>query len=476
MSKREPIRTAMRGVFARRIAPALALGWLLFAGMLLAQEPDPNPSPPVAPPQNNSAEALRAELDALRERYEVLSKDLADLREEMPEDRGAGRGFTFKMGGQLVIDTLWFDQDANSMAQVGDVQDTADFRRARLYATGEYGEIFSYAVGMDFAQGSGDNGRPTFLDNYLAISQLPYLGTLRIGHFFEPFTLERSGSNRNTAFMERSLVDAFAPSRNLGAMFYNQNEAQDWWWAVGGFHGASDNFGDFSGDQEGMAFDVRVVHLPYYDEPSGGRYYLHLGAGYSYRDAADGVVTYRSRPEAFGSEDPVNPATPFFVDTGSIAADHSQLAGLEFLWVNGPLIVESEVVVAPVHLDNGNTANFWGAYAFVGYFLTGEHQPYNRKMAITDRVHPFENFFRIRNPDGTISTGRGAWQVAARLSHIDLDDAGVQGGRLTDMTVGLNWFLSPYHRFKFNYILANLDSGGLQSQTSIFGMRFDVDF
>lgn len=383
---------------------------------------------------------------------------------------------TMKIGGQIIVDSLWFSQSPANRAQVGDVQDALDFRRARLYATGEAYEIFNYAIGFDFAQGVATNGRPAFLDNYIGISKLPVFGNLRIGHFFEPFTLERSSSNRNATFMERSLADAFAPARNVGVMIFNQNESQSLYWALGTFRADSDNFGDDAGDQEGQAVDGRIAYRPYYDEESGGRYYMHLGGAYSYRHASDGGLQYRSRPEAFGNSDASNPATPYFVDTGNIAAQYAQLFGAEFLWVNGPLSVQSEYVLAPVNRTLGPDALFQGGYLNVSYFLTGEHRPYNRELAVMDRVMPFGNFFRVRSEDGSVQTGWGAWEVAGRISYIDLTSQGINGGRMQDGTFGLNWYLSPYHRFKFNYILSHLDNDATQSYASIFGLRFDTDF
>lgn len=433
-------------------------------------------SPPPSAAVPREAESSADELLDLRQKIDRLADELGELRQEKSKEVPKPAGFTFKMNGQLAIDTLWFSQDAASRATVGDVQDVVDFRRARLTASGEYEDFFSYAIGFDFAQGSAQNGRPAFLDNYLGISGLPYAGNLRIGHFFEPFGLERSGTNRNLTFIERSLVDAFSPARNTGAMIFDQSADEAWWWAIGTFRGDSDNFGDDSGDQEGQTLDARVVWRPWYDEPSDGRYYLHLAGAYSFRDAADGLVRYRSRPEASGSEDPSSPATPFFVDTGPLAAEQAQLFGGELLWVHGPWMVQSEVAGSAVHLSSGEAVAFHGEYVFVGYFLTGEHQPYSRKFATVDRVKPLENFFRTRTEDGQIATGRGAWQVAARLSHLNLDAGSVAGGDETNFTLGLHWFLTPYHRMKFNYVQADLHRNQLASITHIFGMRFDVDF
>lgn len=412
-----------------------------------------------------------------QKRFEKLEAEWKKFREgEQAKKDKAAQAPTFKMGGQVVVDALWFSQNANSRAAVGDINDELYFRRARLYASGEAFEVFSYAIGFDFAQGTASNGRPVFLDNFIQINDLPVLQQLRVGHFFEPFMLERASSNRNTTFMERSLADAFAPARNTGVMAFGTSEDEAIYWAAGVFHGNSDNFGDDAGDREGIAYDERLVWRPYYDETSGGRYYLHLGSAYTFREAADGLVQYRTRPEAAGQGDAGTLTTPFFADTGLILAHNAHQFGGELLWTHGSFSVQGEYVATTVDRNVGQNLFFHGGYIYASYFLTGEHRPYNRASAIPDRVIPFENFFRVKTEDNSVVTGRGAWEVAVRLSHIDLTSQDIDGGRLTDLTVGLNWYLSPYNRAKFNYVLANLQRDGLATHTGIFGVRYDMDF
>jgi phosphate-selective porin OprO and OprP len=58
-----------------------------------------------------------------------------------------------------------------------------------------------------------------------------------------------------------------------------------------------------------------------------------------------------------------------------------------------------------------------------------------------------------------------------------LNDKDIKGNNLTDFTVGLNWYLNPYTRWKFNYIRAFLeDERAGNSITDAYGMRFDYDF
>jgi hypothetical protein len=47
----------------------------------------------------------------------------------------------------------------------------------------------------------------------------------------------------------------------------------------------------------------------------------------------------------------------------------------------------------------------------------------------------------------------GVWQVGVRFGYLDLNDKAIQGGRVYDWSVGLNWFLNPSMKVQFNFIL-----------------------
>jgi phosphate-selective porin OprO/OprP len=121
---------------------------------------------------------------------------------------------------------------------------------------------------------------------------------------------------------------------------------------------------------------------------------------------------------------------------------------------------------AKVDGKNGATSpDFDGFYIQGSYFLTGEHRKYKTSTGAFDRVKPKENF--------SSASGTGAWEVAARYSQIDLNEGSVTGGRLRNVTVGLNWHLNPNMRIMWNYIRADLSGVG---KASLFLMRFQIDF
>ena len=362
--------------------------------------------------------SLAAEVERLREEVQQLS-DGGQRTEPSDTSRPTARPT-----GQLQSDFMFFSQDEASLQDFGDIPDGAAFRRARFRFVGRY-DAAEYQIDMDFALA----GRPTFLDVFAGL-QVPAMGRVRVGHFFEPFSLERNTSNRFITFLERSLIDdAFVPARNLGILLNNVNAAQNLTWAVGGFYPDSDFYGDSVGDG-GRALTTRVTWLPWYDESCDGRSLLHVGGAYSCRHPNNVQAVFRTRPEArLGA---ATPNVPFFVNTGTLSVENYQLFGLEAAWVAGPWSLQAEHVFANVS-EETEDLGFGAWYLTTSYFLTGEHRPYQRDRGVFDRVLPATEF--LKSGDGrNVPRGPGAWEVAFRVSHIDLNDGSVEGGRQTDLS------------------------------------------
>jgi phosphate-selective porin OprO/OprP len=448
---------------------------------------------PASVPGGELSPSIRAELGRLQSQINELQ---TAARQSTGTARASRQSDDAKkpslvISGQVQADQVYFGQGPVSRASVGDLQDGAQFRRLRIGARGTSFEVLEYSLGVDFALAN----QPSYLDNYVEWKQLPWLQNIRAGHYFEPFSLERVTQNRNNTFMERSLVDTFAPARNMGVMTYGNTENELATWAIGTFRTNSDNIGNDSFDS-GQALTMRGTWLPWWDEPSDGRFYMHLGMAYSYRATAQNQVRFRNTPEirkqqpagVFGPVGPPSPSNyinnapgpfaPIFVDTGNIPARNFQLFDPEFALIMGPLSLQSEYACAFVEQIDGPPLFFNGYMAQLSWFLTGEHRPYDRKQGIHKRLEPFEDFFRVRTKSQGIQTGLGAWEIAARFSNIVLNDENIRGNNLTDFTVGLNWYLNPYTRWKFNYIRAFLqdERRGGNSLTDAYGIRIDYDF
>jgi phosphate-selective porin OprO/OprP len=330
-------------------------------------------------------------------------------------------------------------------------------------------------------------GRPTFTDVWGEVTKLPVLANVRFGQWKQPFSLEVVSSFRFTTFAERSvLFQAFTPFRHIAVGMYDWSENECMTWAASVYRPGQDQFGDQIADSGGYAGVGRVTYLPWYDEESGGARYLHVGAAYNYVAPANRLTRFRTIPEYFigetagvtptGTSGIASPGNingmPFFVDTKSFGVNHYNLFGTELLFVEKQFSLQTEFMFNHVDRTNGMGAYFPGMYVTGGYFLTGEHRPYLRKAGAIDRVKVLNNFGLHDD-----CWGWGAWELATRYSYIDLNSKDIQGGRLNDVTVGLNWYINSYVKTQFNYIRSMLDNPMTgRSNADIFGLRAQVDF
>lgn len=360
----------------------------------------------------------------------------------------ADKSFEVQIGGRIHNDWAFMEGDDSLSTQFGEFEDGTEFRRARLSVSGLMYEKVEFKTQLDFATGSA-----VFRDVYLGLRKLPVIGNIRFGQFKEPFGLDELTSSNFITFMERSLANAFVPSRHTGIMVHDRELKERVSWALGVFKDTND-FGLATGD-ENYAVTGRITGLPWYEED--GRRLVHLGLAYSRRNTAS-QFRFRERPETH--------LAPRLVDTGVFPAEALNLVGAETAVVFGPAAVQAEYIRADSDTGTPLDSSFNGFYVYGSFFLTGEHRSYRASEAAFSRIRPRKSFLSRRG-------GPGAWEVAVRYSKIDLDDAPIKGGELRDWTAGLNWYLNPNTRIMWNYVRADLENRGT---ADIFQMRFQVDF
>ena len=291
---------------------------------------------------------------------------------------------------------------------------------------------------------SDEDSKLGFTDWYFS-TQLGRLGELRYGKVKEPFVYEVVGDAANLQQQERILSPAFVGSRNIGVRLSNTAGGDRVSWSAGWFNDWY--LEDESWDESGNQFTGRLTGLV--ATAADGARYLHLGASLRYSGANQGVLRYRGRPES-------NHAS-YYVDTGNLAADHANELNVETLLGRGPFFLSSDWTHTWVSSSDAGDPYLWGAYVAVSYVLTGEHRPYDRKVAYARRILP---------------QGRwGAWEVVGRYSHLDLDDRLVEGGTLDKGTLGLNWWATRRWKLGIDYGVTNLDRLGLQGLTQAVHLR-----
>jgi phosphate-selective porin OprO/OprP len=412
------------------------------------------------------------------------------------------KAFRIHPGGRWQLDTSWLNADdavQDNLPGGGAYRDGVDFRRARLRIDGTMYEVIDFACEYDFGNGlrsrnannTGfqDSNITAVTDLWLQFSRMP-IGNLRIGNQKEGIGFEHMVSSRFLPFMERSynqdtfyggFFNGFTPGVSLTKNVWDDRGS----WNIGVYKPLENVFG-FTTNEGDYAVTGRLTALPIYEE--NGRQLVHLGISGRQATTYDGPIRFRTRDAMRGG---LSTQWPVPADV-SLLGSTMQHVNAELAAVQGPWTLQAEWLVSltqnayelvgglPVGSQRDNVT-YHGGYVQLLYFLTGESETYSFERMAFDRVKPHESFFWVPGDAGSF-LGTGAWQVGARYNYLDLNDQGINGGQLHNLTAGLNWFFNPNMKWQFNYIATYRDV----SQTRAFpegsgwihgwGMRVAQDF
>ena len=430
----------------------------------------------------DSSESIIERLDDLEESVEDNFESIGEIDDQIPGFVVSGhKRPKMKFFGRIHLDWWAFPRaEAGIAALEGeDPRDRVAFRRMRIGVSGDLNDRMFYKYEGEFAGGED----PSYRDAFIGFRDSPLFNTIIIGNHKRPYGYDHLNSSRYNIFIERPfIVEAFnEDARRLGISSNGFNESKTANWRYGFWHqGLTQTDIGFISDHYQPEIAGRLALTPWYDERSGGRGYWHVAASGSFgwpdgsTTTGDNAARYRTRAEARHNVR--------WLDTGRIlGAESNNLFGLETVFNNGPFQLAAEYLTTGVNRDNaiGENLRFDGGYVQAAYLLTGEHQPWNRETGTLGRLKPFENFFSVRDCDGNVKRGLGAWQVAARYSWADLSDQDVIGGQGDSLTLATNWYWNPNARMQFNYILGDIERApetDLGGEYSAVGVRFMVDF
>ena len=448
------------------------------------------------------------------------------------------KDFTMHIGSWVQYDNVFWDQSgglrvppgarpghnqgvASGIAAggIGDLEDGMFFRRIRPFIEGTFWENYEYRLNLAL---ENDQFSTSGLDEFwVAANRIPVIGTVRVGHVKNAvgFEGDMTASSRTMTFMERSSYsEAIERNENFvtGIWLNNNYLDQRTTYTATAFRsdqGASS--GAFFGDGQWGA-QARLTYLPVYE--ANGRCWMHLGLSGGWRNgtsnlANSGFRTFqlRARPELRDDDPAGSPAgaqvlpnadSNRMVDTGLIAAHDQFLLGLEYCYVRGPFSIQAEYGwtwldrafgVAPMGLTlnpaivPSQSYVFSGGYIQLAYTLTGESRGYDRPRGTLARPYfnggPFTPAWLVRDENGYLNWGLGAWEIAARYSYLDLNDGTglnrIQGGRMQGFSLGLNWYLNTNLTCMFDWVYDHREAvpvGTTPGFTSGFGSRVQISF
>jgi phosphate-selective porin OprO/OprP len=394
-----------------------AMAFMVLAPAALAQSVESD-LPPEAEAQAQDADAYALP--------DFADKTLAAAKVVDEKDR-----FSVKLGfAFLPADYTFFDQDAESITQVGEQEDQYEVRSLRFMARGhfEFLRKWNYMVSYEYKGFDKTTDAKWTTTDVMVSTEIAGLGKLSLGKIKEFHAYEMVGDAANLPHSER-LLSPFFISRNNGISLSNTMLDQRATWTVGGYWGT------------GKDATARVTALPMISE--SGNEYLHVGASVRYYSGDGDKLRFKGKP--------ASNVTSNYVDTGTLAADHAWNTGLEVLWAKGGYSLLGEYITSSVRSESLGTPRFDGWYLTAGWVLSGEHRPYDRKAGYARRVQP---------------KGRwGALEAVARVGRVDLADGRVDGGEMDGYWLGLNWWATRRWKASVGYGNIDLDKGGLTGNT-----------
>ncbi len=414
----------------------------------------------------NAAAADAAELQALREQVRALEQQLKviarqiEIKEEtateaaktaaVPTADAAGFSLgspdkAFRLNFKLLAQAdarFFLNHKAIPGTSTAIAQDTFLLRRIRPIIAGTVGDIYEFNVTPEFATGDATTSAPVLQDAWLS-GKLGSALTIKAGKFTTPIVLE-PGASRH--FIESPFVNVLAPNRDLGIEALGAlGSAVDY--RLGVYNGQRNNTSGFARDADDDKTVAGRLTVSPFKSVEGFLQPFSLGVGASVGRDKGSVGTALQNPVTNGQQSLLN--------FGTLAADgrHARISPSAALYSGafsfvGEYIWERQRLRQGTSLfDAANTA--WRAT--VGYVLTGED-------ATARGVAPRADF-----KPGT--EGLGAFELVARASGIDFDDAlflsakgnlpnSITNANATGATAygaGLNWFLSRNLTLLFNY-------------------------
>ena len=425
------------------------------------------------------------------------------------ELQSADKKFKVHVGGRVQLDSSWYGlpQSVNNNINIP-YGDGVDFRRARLRADGTMYETIDWAAEFDFVNSARVRNQPVSATNpgffdealsaptdlWIQFRELPRFGAVRIGNQKEAIGFEHLTSSRFLPFMERSFnqdtfyggnFNGFAPGIQV-TKTYGCDEVGVIQYGI--FKPVNNVFSFNTGDGD-YSLVSRFTRLLNYEEE--GQRLTHVGL--SFRNAT-GVsqAGVPGRIQGFRTRDALRAglSTDWPVPAGiSLFGDEVRWLNGEFVMVRGQWTLQSEYLFSFYNdarttfagPDVG-TVTYHGGYIQVLRYLTCDYDHYNKKTGVFERVVPTNNFVRCGTTSDGSCGGWGAWQAGLRYNYLDLNDEGLNGGQLHNLTWGLNWYLNPNLKFQWNYITTyrNVDDVPAFSAGSGVvhgvGMRVAFDF
>lgn len=338
------------------------------------------------------------------------------------------------------------------------VNDTFAFRRLRPYLRGRILRRFEFYLNPDFA-----GGTLVVQDAYFDTIFSPAF-RIRAGKGKHPFGMERLHSGSNLLFLDRAFPTSLAPNRDLGIQVLGDVNGGFVSYLAGVMNGVADGGSADLDANDGKDVSARVILRPFTRNVASPLRGLGL--------AVSGNTGRQTGAAALPSYRTQTLQQPFFsYATGAVASGRRLRYSPQLFFFTGPFggwaeYVRTEVPVTRNGVSHDIAARAWQVAA--SWVLTGEPAT-DAGAGVRPRA--------IFDP----STGHwGAFQVAARVHELEVDQAAIDLGlaaagssrKAQAWTVGVNWYLTGNLKYVLNFERTVFDDNRADARRPENGIAF----
>ncbi len=333
-----------------------------------------------------------------------------------------------------------------------------EFRRVFLEAGGAIYKNIKYKVQIELA-----GGGVAYRDMYIQFTDIPLIGgNFSLGSVAEPTGLEMGTSSKYMPFMERAMLTNTQNFRWNSGLHYSNFGIMD------GKLGLQMSYAFNGNNKEGFIdtdleagnhFVARLTSPIVLNKEKNQL--IHLGFNYEHRKRTSEAADYTLK---FRPENHIGDKIAVPIPALKIQED----IGFELAGVFGPFSLQTEYELAGYSTMNMDYTEK-GYYLAATYFITGEHRAY--KHGVFSRVKPFKNFCAKDREFGAL-------EFAIRYSVMDYSEIITTGfdDKVSDVTVGLNWYLNSYSRIMYNHVVTDFHAEGDNNTLNANLVRAQVDF
>lgn len=405
--------------------------------------------------------SAQAQDEALKKRIENLERKVEKLEQTNDQSDGFALRdtsglFKFRLRARIQVDGRFYLDDDEA-----ETEDTFVTRRVRPTFQGRIGELVGFRITTDFAEGEAELVYG-FVELYLT-EQL----TLIAGQYKQPISLEDTRSSSSLSLVERAFPASLTPTSDIALGLQAALGSTFLYFGVG--NGTPDGRDGGTNDDGNFELYGRVFAKPFNGALSG----LGIGIAGSYgkkeQRNPDNQNAFLPRYRSPGQNVVFRYAANTLAD-----GDHTRVVPQAY-YFSGPFGLLTEYAQTSQEVRNGGAAadldnRAWQVTA--NYVLTGEDA----------------SFGGVDTPAQPIGAGGwGAWEIAARYAHLDVDDdafpifanPAATVDEADTIGIGLNWYLNSVVRVSLAGLQTSFEGGapgGDREDETVILSRLQLNF